>query len=316
MLYYLDNFNNYVGHPNENWARELLELHTLGVDGGHYSETDVKEVARAFTGWTVKDGTESGFYFDMENHDTGEKTVIGHSLPADRGIEDGLHVISLLVQHPATAHFLCRKLCVRFVADNPPDSLVQSAAAVWMANGGEILPVVQHILSSAEFFASAGQKLRRPLDFFIGAMRSTGTEMPEFWFLDELLSQLGQIPYGWHPPDGYPEVAGAWMNTSGLLARWNVAMALTHDAFSDTELPLRNYGLVQRMGAAQTVGEMVDAVAKQVFGVPLSPDQAAPFIAFASDEAGAATPVSAYILSDKLAMLWGLMLASPLYQWR
>ena len=317
MLVYLDNYVNMAEHPNENYARELLELHTLGVDGG-YTEQDVKEVARAFTGWTEHPRTRTGFYFNLEEHDTGVKRVLGHTLPAGRGIEDGLHVLSIVARHPSTARFLCRKLCVRFVSDDPPDSLVEGMAQVWQETDGAIRPVLRHLFLSPEFQASQGQKLRRPLDFFVGALRATGTRIHEWWVLDEMLTELGQIPYGWHPPDGYPDVAPAWISTSGLLARWNVAMRLTHGVYSDAGE--WGYGmrteLRERIGEPRTVGDLVDAVASQVFGAPLLGQDRDFFVRYAADGGDAATPVDALLLGRKLGSLYGLMLASPQFQWR
>jgi uncharacterized protein (DUF1800 family) len=317
MLYYLDNASNVAGHPNENYARELLELHTLGVDGG-YTEADVKEVARAFTGWTVHDGTADGFYFDPSAHDQEPKTLLGHQLPAGRGIEDGLHVLSILANHPTTARFLCRKLCVRFVHDTPPQSLVDGLAAVWQQSGGDLRVVLRHLFEAPEFLAGAGQKLRRPLDFLIGCLRATGAAATSYWALEEILGDLGQRPYGWFPPNGYPDAAGAWLSTSGLLARWNTAMQLTHSAYSDAGES--GWGLKAdlraRIGDPATVGELVDMVAAEVFGVPLGEAQRQPFVEFASDGAGATIPVTPLLLGGKLASLFGIMLASPLYQWR
>ncbi len=316
MLYYLDNYLNEAEHPNENYARELMELHTLGVDGG-YTETDVKEVARAFTGWTIRDATETGFFFDPNLHDTGEKFILGHTLPADRGIEDGLQVLTILNSHPSTARFICGKLSVRFVSDNPPPELVESAAQVWMDNSGEIRPVLRHIFLSEAFRQSVGQKLRRPLDFFVGTLRASGTEFRERYVMIEMLQDLAQMPYGWQPPNGYPDVAGAWANSSGLLARWNVAMTLTHGAWSDPDMQsLMTNHLIERIGQPATAGELVDSVAQQVFGVPLPEAQRATFITYATDNASADMPVTPRLLAQKLGSLFGLMLASPMYQWR
>lgn len=314
MLGYLNQAQSDKDHPNENYARELMELHTMGVDGG-YTERDVREAARALTGWTTFDGTPTGFYFDPEMHDTGAKTVLGHAFPADRGIEDGLHLMSLVVNHPATATYICRKLCVRFIADAPPQSIVDSAAAVWVATDGEIVPVLRHIFTSAEFMASAGQKLRRPLDFYIGAVRATGTTIPTDWELNELLNDLAQPPYGWGPPNGYPEVAGAWITSSGLLARWNTAQYLTHEAMSE-EYTHMTTDIANRVGSPGTVGELVDAASGLVFGVPLSGAARAPFIAYAADDGDEYTAISPYLLAQKLGSLVGLLLASPMYQWR
>ena len=316
MLYYLDNYVNVKERPNENYARELLELHTLGVDGG-YTEQDVKATARAFTGWTIHDRTETGFYFDDSEHDTDAKKVLGRDLPAGRGLEDGLHVLGILADHPATARFVCRKLCVRFVSDAPPESLVDRLADVWAATGGEIKPVLRALFLSEEFKASAGQKLRRPLDFFVGALRASGTRVREWWLTEELLEALGQTPYGWHPPDGYPDVAAAWLSANGLLTRWNTAMRLTHGALSDAD---QGYGLstrlTERTPEVETVGELVAAVSRQVFGARLPEAALEPFVHYASDGAGAAEPVTPQLLGRKLGSLYGLMLASPQFQWR
>lgn len=316
MLLYLDNFVNVAGSPNENYARELLELHTLGVNGG-YTEIDVKEVARAFTGWTIHPKARTGFYFSPTEHDTASKQILGHTLPDNRGLEDGLHVLSILAMHPATARFVCRKLAVRFVSDDPPDGLIDRLAAVWQQHGGQIKPVLRTLFLSSEFAQSAGQKLRRPLDFFIGAMRATGTEFVDTWRLQETLNELGQMPFGWRPPNGYPDTAAAWTNTNGMLARWNVAMRLTHAAYSDPE---ESWGLVshirERVGQPNTVGELVDAIALQIFGAPLPANARPPFIEYAANGERANTPVTAHLLARKLGSLYGLMLASPLYQWR
>lgn len=313
MLFYLDNFLNVGEHPNENYARELLELHTLGVDGG-YTEADVHAVARAFTGWTIHDATPDGFYFDPGLHDFNAKQVLGHTLAAERGIEDGLQVIGILASHPATAQFICRKLCVRFVSDEPPQSLVNSAAQIWQVTHGNIRDVMRHILMSPEF-AAATRKLRRPLEFFVGALRATGTRIRSFWQLHEMLQELGQLPFGWHPPNGYPDVADAWLTSNGLLARWNVAMRLTLDAYNDPYTDLSTE-LHERIGQPQTVDELVDAVASRIFGTPLSEGERQPFVDYTSDFYGGNHPVTPALLAQKLATLYALMLASPNYQWR
>ena len=317
MLTYLDNFINVAEAPNENYAREVMELHTLGVAGG-YTETDVKEVARAFTGWTVHNGTRTGFYFDANAHDSQPKQILGHTLPGGRGLEDGLHVLSILAEHPATAHYLCTKLCIRFVSDTPPASLVDSLTAIWQQSGGNIKTVLRALFLSSEFQNSVGQKFKRPLDFFIGALRATGTRIHDWWALEQMVQQLGQPPYGWHPPDGYPDVAGAWQNTGGLLARWNIAMQLTHGAYEDV------YGdgyslstnLYERIGTPETAVQLVDVVATQILGTPLKGKAQVEFVAYVTDGADEETAVTPHLLARKLASLYGLMLASPYFQWR
>ena len=316
MLYYLDNYVNFKESPNENYARELMELHTLGVDGG-YSEEDVKEVARAFTGWTIHDEVKSGFYFNEGEHDADGKAILGHVFPAERGIEDGLHVLGILANHPSTAQFICHKLCVRFASDDPPQALVEHLANVWLETRGDIKAILRSLFLSEAFNASAGQKFRRPLDFFIGTARATGTQVHEWWRLEQILERLGQVPYGWHPPNGYPDVAGAWMNTGGVLARWNAAMRLSHGAYSD---PDWGWGMTtklrERISEVETVAELVSAVSEQVFGTGLPQAKLEPFIHFASDSAGPDEPVTPHLLGRKLGSLYGLMLASPQFQWR
>lgn len=323
MLTYLDNYINIAEAPNENYAREIMELHTLGVDGG-YTEQDVKEVARAFTGWTVHNGTRTGFYFDPTTHDSDAKQVLGHSLPAGRGLEDGLHVLNILTEHPATARFVCTKLCVRFVSDVPPASLVERLTAVFQQSHGDIKTILRTLFLADEFFNSAGQKFKRPLDFFIGALRATGTQIKDWWRLEQMLQQLGQPPYGWSPPNGYPDVAGAWQNTGGLLARWNTAMSLTHGAYEDVydDGYSLSANLHERIGQPGTVGELVDTVAAQVFGAPLAGEARADFVAYVTDDVvdartePAEVAVTPHLLARKLASLYGLMLASPAFQWR
>jgi uncharacterized protein (DUF1800 family) len=319
MLYYLDNAFNYAGNPNENYARELLELHTMGVDGG-YSEEDIRQVARAFTGWTVHNNTRTGFIFNDYDHDDGGKLILGHKLPSGRGIEDGLHVLNILANHPATARYVCWKLCVRFVSDNPPDSLVASLAQVWLETDGDIRAILRHLFNSDEFLAAAGMKFRRPLAWFVGALRATGTVVGDFYQLEEMLQELGQPPYGWHPPNGYPDVAGAWQSTNGLLARWNIAMRLTHGAYSDPfdlgEGMVRTE-IFERVGVTKTVGDFVDAVAEQVFGTALTGADRQFFVEYVLDGGDDAdTKMTTRLSSRKLGSLYGLMLASPLYQWR
>jgi hypothetical protein len=203
---------------------------------------------------------------------------------------------------------------VRFVSDNPSPALVESATQVWMQNEGEIKPVLRHIFTSEAFRQSAGQKLRRPLEFFIAALRATGTQFREYWQLDDMLQGLAQRPYGWAPPNGYPDAAGAWTNSGGLLARWNAAMTLTHSAVSEQDSGLTTE-LYARIGHPDTVGELVDAVSTQVFAMPLPDDLRATFVEYASDGAGETAKATPHLLAQKLGTLYGLMIASPQFQW-
>src|SRR5262249_7649149 len=171
MLFYLDNWLSRANGLNENYGRELMELHTLGVDGG-YTQNDVVNVARAFTGWTMRKPHEAtGFVFDPKMHDRGPKKILGRLLPANRGIEDGEEVLDLLARHPSTARFIASKLARRFVADDPPQALVDRAAKVFLKSDGDLRAVVQIILTSPELYAASAMraKAKTPFEFVASA---------------------------------------------------------------------------------------------------------------------------------------------------
>lgn len=214
---------------NENYARELMELHTLGVDGG-YTQKDVQEVARAFTGWTIDMPRQGGgFRFEPRIHDNGGKRVLGKSIRAGGGRRDGEIVLDMLAAHPSTARFIATKLARRFVADEPPASLVDRAAARFRQTGGDIREVVRTIVTSPEFFAAGAyrSKVKTPLEFVASAVRATGAEVRNGTPLVQALRQLGMPPYMCQPPTGYSDKADAWVNTGALLNRMNFAVALS-----------------------------------------------------------------------------------------
>ena len=213
---------------NENYARELMELHTLGVDGG-YTQKDVQEVARAFTGWTIDMPRQGGaFRFEPRIHDNGEKQVLGKKIPAGGGKRDGEMVLDLLVKQPSTARFIATKLARRFVADEPPSALVDRAAARFRQTDGDIREVVRTIITSPEFFAASTYraKVKTPLEFVASAVRATGADIQNGMPLVQTLRQLGMPLYGCQPPTGYSDKAEAWVNTGALLNRMNFAVAL------------------------------------------------------------------------------------------
>jgi len=227
---------------NENYAREIMELHTLGVDGG-YTQQDVIEVARAFTGWTIERPREQGtFLFRPAAHDQGAKTVLGHALAAYGGEQDGIHVIEILSRHPATARFIATKLVRRFVSDEPPPALVERAARTFQDTDGDIRKVVATIVTSPEFFSADayGAKIKKPIELVASAVRAVGGEiMPPGepgsqqvgggLALALQVAKLGEPLYQQQPPTGYPDVAEAWVNTGALLNRLNFALALAQN---------------------------------------------------------------------------------------
>jgi uncharacterized protein (DUF1800 family) len=212
---------------NENYARELMELHTLGVDGG-YTQKDVQEVARAFTGWTIAAPRLGGTYrFEPRLHDDGEKVVLGHRIKAGGGRKDGEEVLDLLARHPSTARFISTKLARRFVADDPPSALVARAADRFKATDGDIREVVRVIVTSPEFLASQRAKTKNPFEFVVSAVRVTGLDVTNALPLVQSLRDLGMPIYGAQPPTGYSDKAQAWVNSGALLNRMNFAVALT-----------------------------------------------------------------------------------------
>ncbi len=214
---------------NENYARELMELHTLGVEGG-YTQKDVQEVARAFTGWTIANPRQGGgFRFEPRMHDDGEKIVLGHKIKSGGGKKDGDLVLDLLATQASTAQFIATKLARRFVADDPPKALVERAARRFRDTGGNIREVVRTIVTSPEFFAADAYraKVKTPFEFVVSAVRATGTDMNGALPLVMAVRNLGMPLYGCQPPTGYSDKAEAWVNSGALLNRMNFAVSLT-----------------------------------------------------------------------------------------
>ena len=214
---------------NENYARELMELHTLGVDGG-YTQKDVQEVARAFTGWTIEMPRQGGsFRFEPRIHDDGEKVVLGQRIKAGGGKKDGEQVLDILAAHPSTARFIATKLARRFVADAPPPSLVDRAATRFRETGGDIREVVRTIVTSSEFFAPAAYraKVKSPYEFVVSATRAADVDVAGALPMVQALRELGMPLYFCQPPTGYADRADAWVNTGALLNRMNFAVSLT-----------------------------------------------------------------------------------------
>jgi len=225
---------------NENYARELMELHTLGVDGG-YTQKDVTEVARAFTGWTLENPRQGGgFTFDARLHDPGQKVVLGHVIKAGGGASDGEAVLDILAKHPSTARFIATKLVRRFVSDVPPPALVDRAAARFRETGGDLRAVMRTILTSPEFRSPDvyAAKVKSPFEYVVSALRAAGTDVvaaergaaapPAFdaRVLVRRIQQMGMPLYQCQPPTGYGDTAEAWMNSGALVNRINFALEL------------------------------------------------------------------------------------------
>jgi uncharacterized protein (DUF1800 family) len=244
---------------NENYARELMELHTLGVDGG-YTQKDVQEVARCFTGWTIfqprggavaaaalmgRDARDSAgkFIFRPGVHDNGEKIVLGHKIPAGGGIKDGLMVLDIVAHHPATAKFIATKLVRRFVADEPPPALVDRVTQTFIKTDGDMREVLKAIFLSPEFNSAEAYraKVKRPFELAVSSVRALGGETnggPQF---HQWIARMGQPLYGFQTPNGYSDVAENWVNTGALLERMNFALALASNRIPGTRVDLSRF---------------------------------------------------------------------------
>lgn len=232
MLWYLDGRVNRRRspdeRPNENYARELLELHTLGVHAG-YTQDDVMNAARALTGWTVRARHESTFgigrvEFDRDAHDDGEKVVLGERIPAGGGARDVDILLNIVTADPACARFVATRLCRHFIADDPPVAAVDAVARTFAATGGEIVPSLRTLFGTQEFGVARGARFKRPFHFVVSALRATGAETDGGRATIAWLERLGELPCQFPTPDGYPDEAGPWLGT--LLWRWQFAAAL------------------------------------------------------------------------------------------
>lgn len=281
---------------NENYARELMELHTLGVDGG-YTQKDIVEVARAFTGWTiadprgyrsaaaddiegkdnkqlqriqrlagVPDNIESGqFYFNERDHDKGVKTVLGQKID-EGGMKDGLKVIDILVNSDATAKFIARKLAVKFVSDNPSKELVDRVATAFHRSGGDIKTTLRAIFNDKEFFAPENYraKIKTPFELAVSSIRAIGADTNSSPAFIAMLNKLGEVPYGYQAPTGYPDMAEDWVNTGALLERLNFAVAVASNRIPGTVVNLKGFEAADR-------GKILDRAVSQILDGDISP---------------------------------------------
>lgn len=256
---------------NENYARELLELHTLGVDGG-YTQQDVIAVARAFTGWTLqRPQAGGGFDFQPQFHDAGEKLVLGTRIAAGGGVEDGERVLDLLARHPATARFIARKLAIRFVSDTPPDALVDRAAATFLATDGDLRAVVRTIVTSPEFFAADAwrAKVKSPFEVVVSAARAFAAAPDPTPRTASLLNVMGQPLYGHQAPNGWPETGAAWINTGSILSRINFGLAAAGGAVPGVSPA--TWADASALAAASRA-DQVDGVVRLLLGGDVSPE--------------------------------------------
>ena len=230
---------------NENYAREIMELHTLGVEGG-YTQKDVQEVARCLTGWTLDRPRQgSSFVFRPWMHDDGEKTVLGRKIPAGGGIKDGEMVIDILAHHPSTAKFISTKLVRRLVSDTPPQSLVDRVASVYLKTDGDIREMLRTIFTSNEFNSPEvyRAKIKSPFELAASASRALGADLTNAQQTSQFIAKMGQPLYLYQAPTGYPDRADQWVNTGSLLERLNYGLALTTNRLRGASVDVKQLSL-------------------------------------------------------------------------
>jgi uncharacterized protein (DUF1800 family) len=337
MLMYLDNWLSIGPHSpaagkngesglNENYGRELMELHTLGVDGG-YTQSDVTELARVLTGWTIAQPDDGGqFQFDPRRHDPGTKTVLGDKF-YEAGSDEGMHALDMLAHTPATAHFISKCIAERFVSDDPPESLVTRMASTFQSTDGDIREVMRTMLRSAEFWSPSvyGAKLKTPLEFVISAMRATGAEVEAPDALVQNLTAMGMQPYGMAVPTGYSMKAETWDNEGALLGRINFSTALTQGKLPGVKFEpatLLTIGILRDLDEPHTKAVLAEKHTGMDFGIALTEDTLLPGGLLPKDEviirketqdpaaerSAAASPI------DSLRLVSGFILASPEFQ--
>lgn len=271
MLFYLDNWQSKASAPrpnarnqqglNENYGRELMELHTLGVDGG-YTQQDVTEVARCFTGWTIREPNRGGgFEYNDKIHDKGEKHVLGVTISAGGGMGDALKVLDILANHPSTAHFISKSLAIRFVSDNPPEELVRKMAKTFTKTDGDLLEVMRTMIHGPEFWDKANfrSKIKSPLEMVASAVRAVNGDVDYAQSLTGQLNQLGEPLYRKLEPTGYSNVGEEWTNSASLLARMNFAMALAKGKVAGVKVDPAQFSVVMDASKIERGILMTDA---------------------------------------------------------
>ena len=300
---------------NENYGRELMELHTLGVDGG-YSQEDVVEAARILTGWTIRDPNHVGtFYFNPGVHDAGEKRFLGYEFPTGHGLDEGERLLDILAASPATAHFIALKLCRRFVSDSPSTALVNRAARAFTRTGGDISQVMREIIGSPEFFSAAAYraKVKSPFELAVSALRALDATPDTLQRDVQAIARLGEPLWGHLAPDGYPETADAWLNTGSILNRINFGIQLSAGQIPGASAA--KWPPYARLASAPRA-VLVDTVVYQLLGGDASPQTRSILLQGSNPLATSVTNANGSRGRSQLDQLIGLALGAPEFQRR
>lgn len=304
MLYYLNNDISTAGNPNENYARELMELHTMGVDGG-YTQQDVIEVARCFTGWTIyRDavvGLAGTFRYNSAVHDTGQKTVLGHIIPARSaaaGIQDGLDVLNILLDHPSTAQYLAGKLCRWLLGYDVPPGVVASVAQAYTSTNGDIKAMIRQAMRP-NHLAAATFKYKRPWHEMVSALRAVPTTITSTTALRSRMNAAGQPRFLWPTPDGYPDNIDFWIGL--VIARMNFGAELMQPVITGVSVDAAAF-----FSGLATAAQMVDRINDQVFGGEMTASERSELVAYLS-----VSPTNATRQRETLGLAFGC----PSFQW-
>lgn len=308
MLHYLDNTANEKSHPNENYAREIMELHTLGVDGG-YTETDIQEVARCLTGWSISG--RGHFTFREEWHDDGKKVVLGQEIPAGGGRKDGDKVLDILINHPSTARFVSTKLVRRFVADDPPPNMIDACVQTWQATGGDIKQIMFTLFTHPDF-EQAPPKLKRPYELLLSILRTTNARYDGDDGLIDWLVRLGHRPFGWVTPDGFPDVADIWANN--LFGYWQLERAALHNELSGVDLDI--WDIAKHVGVDDKADKMIDFFGRMFYSRTLNPTEEAAIKGFYSDSGRFSQDLSKDTNRRRMLDTLMILIAGPAFQYR
>ncbi|MBU6412833.1 MAG: DUF1800 family protein [Planctomycetes bacterium] len=302
MLLYLDNNTNIAASPNENYARELMELHTLSVTGP-YTQNDVREVARCFTGWTFGapgSGANAGvFFFNSGTHDNGQKTVLGNTIPAGGGMQDGITVLNILAAHPATANFIATKMCRKFLGENVSQSVINSVAAVYTSTNGDIKSMVREVLKPNNLATDYGPRHKRPFHHFVSAIRGTGSTVTATSVMRTQLNAAGNLPYNWGPPDGYPDTLAYWNGL--ILPRWNWGASMATNAITGISFPVETF-----FAGMTTSAQMLDKINAAMFGGEMPAAERTRLQQYLNTNVGNATTRRETV---------GLAIGAPSFQW-
>ena len=348
MLYYLDNVSNTSAGPNENYARELFELHTFGAenyfgvasivgpDGRYqhpapqdangnplmYIDEDVYAATQCFTGWRI-DSATGDFQFVDSAHAKYSKIVLAQATPSGAGVQDGEFVLDLLANHPGTARYISRKLCRRLIADDPPESVVQAAADVFHSQrnaSDQLTQVVRTILLSPEFRATWGEKIKRPFDYTVSLLRAANANFAWSDSFRWRYEALGQALFNWRPPDGYPDRKEDWSSTMPMLQRWRLCNWLVDgwkvggDGADKDNLRIDCRG--QMPASVNTATAIVDFWAQRLLGRGLPIDERQPLIDFMAGGRNPDNALPAAHIDERLRFLVGLIFMAPSFQWR